>query len=220
MKNIMWSVFFSIGTLSTACSQSVDSRVPEKASATVGKKFAADLYLGLRNETSRSAKRELNEAKENWELNHVPFVLEVLFFIKDPSLRKELIDLLEKKTKQNFNADIDKWRQWLWAQDYQPAPDYPAFKSALYRVIDRDFQPYFHKDHPNEVRWGGVQQDGIPPLHRPKMLAASKASYLGDQDVVFGIQVGDDARAYPKRILAWHEMFTDTIQGVPLAGVY
>ena len=52
------------------------------------------------------------------------------------------------------------------------------------------------------------------------MLPANKASYLADTDVVFGIEVDGDFRAYPKRILAWHEMFTDTIQGVPLAGVY
>ena len=30
----------------------------------------------------------------------------------------------------------------------------------------------------------------------------------------------EDARAYPKRILAWHEMFVDTVGGVPVAGVY
>ncbi|MDE0406582.1 MAG: DUF3179 domain-containing (seleno)protein, partial [Alphaproteobacteria bacterium] len=28
------------------------------------------------------------------------------------------------------------------------------------------------------------------------------------------------ARAYPKRILGWHEMFVDTVGGVPVAGVY
>ena len=52
------------------------------------------------------------------------------------------------------------------------------------------------------------------------MTTADKASYLEDDHVVFGIQINGDARAYPKRILAWHEMFTDTIGGVPIAGVY
>jgi len=49
------------------------------------------------------------------------------------------------------------------------------------------------------------------------MLQASEAEYLDDDDVVFGIEVNGDARAYPKRILAWHEMFVDTVGGVPVA---
>ena len=65
-----------------------------------------------------------------------------------------------------------------------------------------------------------MKQDGIPPLRSPKMIAANKATYLADSDVVFGIAINGDARAYPNRILAWHEMFTDTIGGIPLCGVY
>ena len=52
------------------------------------------------------------------------------------------------------------------------------------------------------------------------MLAAQDAGYLEDDHIVFGISVNGDARAYPKRILAWHEMFVDTVGGVPVAGVY
>ena len=52
------------------------------------------------------------------------------------------------------------------------------------------------------------------------MISAEEATYLKDDHVVFGIAVNGDVRAYPKRILAWHEMFTDTIGGVDIAGVY
>jgi hypothetical protein len=38
--------------------------------------------------------------------------------------------------------------------------------------------------------------------------------------VVFGIVVNGEARAYPKRILAWHEMATDRLGGVDLTIVY
>ncbi|MEP1140266.1 MAG: DUF3179 domain-containing (seleno)protein [Balneola sp.] len=72
----------------------------------------------------------------------------------------------------------------------------------------------------DEIRWGGVRQDGIPPLRDPKMISAKEADYLGDKDVVFGIEVNGDVRAYPKRILAWHEMFVDEVGGEKLAGVY
>ena len=38
--------------------------------------------------------------------------------------------------------------------------------------------------------------------------------------MIFGIEINGDVRAYPKRILAWHEMFVDTIGGESIAGVY
>ena len=52
------------------------------------------------------------------------------------------------------------------------------------------------------------------------MIPAGEAEYLRDSNVVFGLEVEGDARAYPKRILAWHEMFVDEVGGVPVAGVY
>ena len=63
-------------------------------------------------------------------------------------------------------------------------------------------------------------QDGIPPLRNPEMISVEEADYLGDNNIVFGIEINGDVRAYPKRILAWHEMFTDIIGGVEIAGVY
>ena len=57
-------------------------------------------------------------------------------------------------------------------------------------------------------------------MKNPKMLAAGDAKYLGDSDVVFGVELNGDARCYPKRILAWHEMFKDTIGGESVCGVY
>jgi len=52
------------------------------------------------------------------------------------------------------------------------------------------------------------------------MISIKAADYLDDDNIVFGIEINGDARAYPKRILAWHEMFTDNIGGVEIAGVY
>ena len=52
------------------------------------------------------------------------------------------------------------------------------------------------------------------------MITALAATYLDDDNIVFGIALDGEARAYPKRILAWHEMFKDRIAGRELAGVY
>ena len=52
------------------------------------------------------------------------------------------------------------------------------------------------------------------------MIAASEAKWLHDDHVVFAVAINGDMRAYPQRILAWHEMFKDRIGGLELAGIY
>lgn len=92
-------------------------------------------------------------------------------------------------------------------------------------MIDPSFEDYFDespaaKIRLDEILWGGVVRDGIPPLDHPKMIAAAEAGYLEDDNMVFGVSFDGDTRAYPRRILAWHEMFKDSIAGVHYTGVY
>jgi hypothetical protein len=72
----------------------------------------------------------------------------------------------------------------------------------------------------DQVEWGGVLVNGIPPLVNPRTMAMAEASYLKDSHVVFGIALGGEARAYPKRILAWHEMARDRIGERDITVVY
>ena len=72
----------------------------------------------------------------------------------------------------------------------------------------------------DEIDWGGVVVNGIPPLEYPETLAAAEADYLDDDHIVFGIAVNGETRAYPKRILAWHEMALDRLGGLELTIVY
>jgi hypothetical protein len=72
----------------------------------------------------------------------------------------------------------------------------------------------------DQIEWGGVKVNGIPPLRSPKVVSASAAGYLKDSNIVFGLSVNGEARAYPKRILAWHEMALDRVGGVDLTIVY
>ena len=52
------------------------------------------------------------------------------------------------------------------------------------------------------------------------MIAAGDADYLRDDDLVFGVEINGDIRAYPLRIMGWHEMFNEVIGGVPVALAY
>jgi len=182
------------------------------------------VFLGMLNAGSQSFQVGLNEINRNWDVSYVPMVLETIKFLPG-RLRAELVGVLGSKTGKNFGNDFDAWYQWIWKQKYQPHPQYSQFKASLYQRIDQRFAEYFQetdgaKIRLDEIRWGGVVRDGIPPLKNPKMLRAAEAKYLGDNDVVFGIKLNGDARCYPKRILAWHEMFKDTIGGESVCGVY
>jgi hypothetical protein len=163
---------------------------------------------------------------QNWKPEYEIMALEVMYFVYNTEVGAKMALLLQRKTNQNFGLDFNAWYTYLWNKKEQILPDYAYFKSQLHKLIDPKFEYYFQGRQRNrtirldEIRWGGVVQDGIPPLRNPEMTGASNAKYLADDNIVFGIEVNGEARAYPKRILAWHEMFTDTIQGIPLAGVY
>lgn len=219
MKGQVFSILVCYLFLCVGCSsksQSLDT-------GEIKKTDTPKLYLHLLEHPS-SYSQVSKELEKRWKLSHATLVLETLRFSGDFIVNEGLTSLLSKKTKQT-HPNSTAWKKWLWAQDYTPLPTYPEFKAELYRKIDPKFDAYFKNDRKSTIRldqveWGGVRQDGIPPLRSPNMIPAAEADYLAPTDIVFGIEVNGEYRAYPNRILAWHEMFVDTIQGVPLAGVY
>lgn len=68
-----------------------------------------------------------------------------------------------------------------------------------------------------EIVSGGPPRDGIPPIDDPRFEPLSAAGRLADTEPVVGVVVGGDARAYPLRVLMWHEIVNDTVGGVPVA---
>jgi hypothetical protein len=139
--------------------------------------------------------------------------------------RERLVRFLEERTGQRFGLDFDRWHRWIWSRPPNLHPDYARFKGLLYANLDPRMRDFFPPNVPatirlDEVVWGGVQVNGIPPLYYPKHLPAADATYLRDNHIVFGIAIDGEARAYPKRILAWHELAWDRIGGVELTIVY
>ena len=58
------------------------------------------------------------------------------------------------------------------------------------------------------IQRGGPPKDGIPAIDQPRFVSSAKAG-LADADRVLGIALSADARAYPIRILNWHEVVND-----------
>jgi hypothetical protein len=78
----------------------------------------------------------------------------------------------------------------------------------------------------NTILSGGPPKDGIPSIDHPKFeqLAAGKASGwsagIGDTEAVISLAINGDARAYPLRVLMWHEIVNDTVGGRPVTVTY
>jgi hypothetical protein len=66
---------------------------------------------------------------------------------------------------------------------------------------------------------GGQPRDGIPALDAPRFMAANEIA-LGFDERVVGVVVNGVARAYPRRILIWHEVVNDRIGDQPFILVY
>ena len=74
----------------------------------------------------------------------------------------------------------------------------------------------------DQIVSGGPPPDGIPSIDNPKFVTVQEAgkNFLSDSDLVLGININGDVRAYPLLILVWHEIVNDKVGGVPLAVTY
>jgi hypothetical protein len=74
----------------------------------------------------------------------------------------------------------------------------------------------FDAIRPDEIK-SILPQDAIPALIKPTYLAASQASDIGDREMVIGVVINGDARAYPLATMSVHEIVDDDIGGQPIA---
>ena len=61
---------------------------------------------------------------------------------------------------------------------------------------------------------GGPPKDGIPSIDEPVFVAAEAADFIDDEELVLGIKTSSGARAYPIKILNWHEIVNDEMDGL------
>jgi hypothetical protein len=152
-------------------------------------------------------------------------VLAARYIPGDPSILIAVSLLADKVVRD--------WKEaMLWVEahpEVKPHESYRGLKLDLLKRLDPGFERFLGADRARpenmkirleEIVWGGVPVDGIPSLDNPKLVSAGEASYLLDEDLVFGVAINGDVRAYPLRIMGWHEMFNETIGGVPVALAY
>lgn len=67
---------------------------------------------------------------------------------------------------------------------------------------------------------GGPGKDGIKSVDAPEFSDIGSATWVGRDTEVLGVEVGGDARAYPLRMLEYHQIVNDVVGGVPIAVTY
>jgi hypothetical protein len=72
----------------------------------------------------------------------------------------------------------------------------------------------------DEIMSGGPCKDRIPSIDAPEFVPVAEAGDLSATEPVIGLSINGDARAYPLRILTWHEIVNDVVGGVPVAVTY
>lgn len=122
----------------------------------------------------------------------------------------------------------------MMAWDMPAYPGYLVHKRSIYTNYIPGWEKIFVEGDIawHLVDWGGVNIDArpydttkdicncIPAIDNPDVSTAADATWLKEDDIVFGIVVNGEARAYPRRIMEVREMVNDTLGGRDLGIPY
>jgi hypothetical protein len=167
----------------------------------------------------KSAEKKLMAVKD---LSLVPPLVDALFFTPTAQ-RAPLLSVLRALTGEDPGARYYDWVELVGRRsDLRAGPGYMEWKLSLLSRIDPGYQKIFQPGTTSrialeEIVWGGVPIDGIPPLENPPRVSAAEASFLREDEKVFGVNVGGAFHAWPARYLSWHEMVNDTVGGAPVS---
>jgi hypothetical protein len=115
----------------------------------------------------------------------------------------------------------------LMAWNIPAPPNYLSYKRAIFTSFAPGWDKIFVDGDIDwrHVSWGGVLIDDrrynrtdercncIPAADNPPVIKAKDAKWLKDEDIVFGIGINGEYRAYPRRIMEVREMVNDTLGG-------
>lgn len=190
-----------------------------------------DLLRGLLSaspDERRAASRALIESGNAGDTGLVHGLVDTLFFLPK-ARRAEAISALEALTRERPGERYHDWVELVARRtDLRPRAGYASWKGELFARIDPRYREILGQDAPARIRleevvWGGVPFEGIPALDRPATVSAGdveRAGYLQDGERVFGVSLQGEQRAYPLRILSWHEMLNDVVGGEPVTLSY
>jgi hypothetical protein len=211
--------------LALACADEREAPAP----APVPDAEIAGLYEALTDGDTAAEEQAIARIEAAQDRRFVPVLLELMragqMGIAGRAGYNQRMIALERLTGEALGGDWFSWAEWYEGSDFAPPPGFASWKGQLWTRIDPGFGELLEDEHParirvEEVDWGGIRMEGVPALDDPAHVAADAAPWLGGEEPVVGVAIGGEARAYPLRILDWHELVNDRLGGVPFALAY
>ncbi len=163
-------------------------------------------------------------------------ISDMMRFVTSGALNRDLT----ASAAQLLKISPPRSNQWgvitdhLIAWDIPAPPDYLAAKRAIFTSVVPGWDKIFVEGEIDwrHVSWGGVLIDDrrynrtdepcncIPAADNPEVSSAGDATWLDDDDIVFGVEVNGAFRAYPRQIMEVREMVNDTLGGRKLGIPY
>jgi hypothetical protein len=175
-------------------------------------------------------KNSIRAAARNGHPGLVPVLVETASRTFEPDIASEISEALETITADSVGGTFvltEPWFQWISRQDPPQVvlPGFDEWKGQLLGTIDPSFEEFLYADVETRipiwsVEWGGVVRDGIPPLEFPKVRDGNAVDFLNLNEPVFGVTVNGESRAYPHRIMGWHELANDRLGGELITFVF
>ena len=178
----------------------------------------------------------LMEIAQSGDPRLVWVISDLMRFISSRALQEQLSQAASELMGKDFSS-FDNWgavTDHLIAWDIPAPPDYLDFKRAIFTGLVPAWDPIFVQGDIDWriVSWGGVLMDDrpydttddpcncIPAADNPEVTTADQAFWLAEDDIVFGIEINGEARAYPRQIMEVREMVNDTLGGRDLGIPY
>ena len=165
-------------------------------------------------------------------------LMDVLRFTRDATRAQRMTDAANELIDEDIGVN-SAWRDItdrLIAWDIPEPPGYVDTKRTIYTSFLPEWEPLFADPSTNMdwrfVTWGGVRIDDrafdttddpcncIPAADNPETQPAAEATWIDDDDVIFGVVINGEARAYPRQIMEVREMVNDTLGGRDFAMPY
>ena len=179
----------------------------------------------------------LSEIAASGDPRLVWIISDLLRFAGSQQLNAALADAASDLFGKQLQATSSPWgivTDHLIAWDIPAPPNYLEAKRAIFTSIVPGWEDIFVEGDIDWrlVSWGGVLIDArafdntdepcncIPAADNPPVISADEATWLDDDDIVFGIEVNGEYRAYPRQIMEVREMVNDTLGGRDLGIPY
>ena len=187
-------------------------------------------FWGRRQEEAILIIAGSNDARLAW------LITDLMRFVWQDDVEEQLSSAAGALLERTWQPG-DSWDQiinHLIAWDIPAPPDYLTIKRGIYTDLLYGWERLFVEGDIDwrYVTWGGVRIDArpydetdtpcscIPAADNPQVTSADEATWLSDDDIIFGIEINGEARAYPRQIMEVREMVNDTLGGRDLGIPY